>query len=70
MRKVALIDRFEKDIVVLLFDGVEGTYGIPRKTLPPECKEGDVVIVEIIAKEDDTKKRLQESSGLVERLTD
>ena len=70
MRKIASIDRFEKDIAVLLFEGVEEPCEVPRTILPIECREGDVVRVEIIVKEDGVKERLKELANLTERLKD
>ncbi|MDO8885320.1 DUF3006 domain-containing protein [Candidatus Oleimmundimicrobium sp.] len=69
MKKIASIDRFEKDVAVLLFEGVEGSYEFPRKILPPECNEGDIIIVEIALKENESKKRLKKSLNLIKRLT-
>jgi len=66
----ASIDRFEKDTAIILFEGIEGVYEIPKKILPVDCKEGDIITLEIVGKRDLTRGKLKKISHLIKRLKD
>jgi hypothetical protein len=57
MAKVTL-DRFEGELAVLIVDGREVTR--PRRELPPEAREGDVLSPETLAVDTDATERLRE----------
>lgn len=40
----AVIDRFEGELAVMEFE--DGYKNIPRKMLPPEAREGDVLVLQ------------------------
>ena len=47
-----IIDRFEMRFAILETD--DGMVSVPREQLPPEAKEGDILITNTLASEIDT----------------
>jgi Protein of unknown function (DUF3006) len=57
MSKVT-VDRFEGELAILLVDGREVTR--PRRELPPEAREGDVLDPETLAVDREATERLRD----------
>jgi len=70
LRTMASIDRFEKDLAVLVFFKTDDIYSIPRKFLPVNCKEGDILNIEINVEKNKTKDKLKDVSDLIKKLKD
>ncbi|PTL78486.1 DUF3006 domain-containing protein [Vitiosangium sp. GDMCC 1.1324] len=60
MPKVTL-DRFEEELAVLIVDGRQVTR--PRKDLPPEAREGDVLDLETLTVDRAATERLRDEVG-------
>jgi hypothetical protein len=60
------LDRFENDIAVLL-DGAK-LIEIPKKYLPSEAKEGDVLYMNFVTDEAETKKRSETAKELLNEI--
>lgn len=61
-----IIDRFEGDLVIVEFEGK--TYDLPRKILPPEVKEGDVLRIEFTLDTKETLNRKEKIKQLEDEL--
>lgn len=61
-----IIDRFEEDWVVLEFD--RKTFQLPRQLVPPEAREGDVILIKVSVDVDATSKLKEEIDILANRL--
>ena len=61
-----IIDRFEEDWVVLEFD--RKTFQLPRQLVPPEAREGDVILIKVSVDADATSKLKKEINILANRL--
>ena len=61
-----ILDRFENDIAILL-DGAK-LVEIPKKYLPPEAKEGDVLYMNFTTDEAETKKRSETAKELLNEI--
>jgi len=70
LRTMASIDRFEKDLAVLVFFKTDDIYNIPRKFLPVNCKEGDILNIEISVEKNKTKNKLKDVSDFIKKLKD
>ena len=57
MASKASLDRFEDELAVLVVDGREVTR--PRKELPPEAREGDVLDLETMTVDTAATERLR-----------
>ena len=65
-----IIDRFEEDIAVIEIEGRKMIH-IPRRLLPPEAQEGDVIAEECGAYHIDrveTERKKKEIDGLLDEL--
>lgn len=59
------IDRFEGEYAVVELEGKEFT-NVPRKAIPPEAKEGDIILV--VIDNQGTKEKRKEIEKLMENL--
>ncbi|MGI6451883.1 MAG: DUF3006 domain-containing protein [Syntrophomonadaceae bacterium] len=59
-----IIDRFEGDMVVIEYEGK--SYAWPRKILPAQVREGDVITIAISVDQQATRERQEK----IKRLTD
>ncbi|SES97544.1 DUF3006 domain-containing protein [Anaerobranca gottschalkii] len=64
----AIIDRFEGEYAVLLFEKEEIQVDFPRKLLPVEAKEGDILTIGIQINKDETAKRREAIKNLLDKL--
>jgi len=65
----ATIDRIEGTTAVLISLADEAVrINLPVSLLPPGCREGDILIVEIERDTSGTKKAKERVSGRIERL--
>ena len=67
MKIYGVCDRFEDEIAVIILDK-GGEMLIPKKDLPKNLKEGDVVSVIIEIDKDETRKRMSSMNKLREKL--
>lgn len=63
-----IIDRFEGKWAVIEF-GKE-TFNLPKKLLPPETKEGDVLDIKISINREETQKKKEKIKKLAKELFD
>ncbi len=61
-----IIDRFEGDWVVV--EACRKTFNLPRELVPPEAKEGDVIMIKISIDSGATAKIKREVRDLADRL--
>jgi hypothetical protein len=64
----ATIDRFEEDIAVLLVGEEENVVNVPRSSLPPEAKQGDVLRLEATIDHDEAERRRESVREKTEHL--
>jgi hypothetical protein len=63
------IDRFEDGYAVLLWRGDESiSIDFPRVLLPKDCKEGDILDIDISRDTAATDEARERVSGLIEKL--
>lgn len=63
-----IIDRFEGDFAVIEYDDM--TFDLPRKLLPKDVKEGDVLRLSISVDKEHTEKRRKRVNSLMNELFD
>jgi len=76
MKEKAVIDRFEGDFAVLLFDEGENQLVVPRKSLPRRAKEGTWLKVDMegtlvksaVIDEEETARAKQRIAEKLEKL--
>jgi hypothetical protein len=61
-----VVDRFENGSAVL--SASDGTFSVPRELLPPQCREGDVLGVELFYRKDEKKRRENIARALLEEI--
>lgn len=61
-----IIDRFEGDTVILEYEA--RIYTLPKRALPDDAKEGDVVHIEITIGQEQTKARRDKIKKLEDEL--
>ena len=61
-----IIDRFEGDLAVIEYQGQ--TFALPRRLLPPEAKEGQVLKLEFFIDHNETRKRTAKIKRLMDEL--
>lgn len=64
----AVIDRFEAEYAILLFEDYEVQVDFPKVLLPERVKEGDVVSLDIQINGQETEKRRSNAENLLEKL--
>jgi len=64
----AIIDRFEGDKAVLLFDDTEEQVVWPKGRLPHPAAEGDIVMIQIAIDAEATTIARKEASALLQRI--
>ena len=65
----ATIDRIEgKTAVLISLDDEAVRFNLPVSLLPPGCREGDILMVEIERDTPGTRKAKERVSGRIERL--
>lgn len=64
----AYIDRFENDKAVLILQKEKESIFIPRKILPNDCREGDVLVFSVKIDKPETEKEKQRISKLQKNL--
>lgn len=65
----ATIDRFEEDLAVLIVRGeVPTVIHIPEWLLPEDCKEGDILDIDISRDVEGTEAAKKRVSDLIEKL--
>ena len=66
MNQLLIIDRFEGDWVVIEFN--QATFNFPKRLLPKEVKEGDVIAVSVSIDRKATANRARNIKKLASRL--
>ena len=61
-----IIDRLEGDWAVV--EGEERTFNLPRKLLPTEVREGDVIRITVEIDHEATRARVQKVKQLMEEV--
>ena len=69
MKLKVTLDRVENNRAVLLSEDMQQTYIISRGLLPKEVKEGDVLVVSVDTDKETTRRRREETSGLIDKLS-
>ncbi|SHJ72015.1 Protein of unknown function [Anaerobranca californiensis DSM 14826] len=64
----AIIDRFEGDYAVLLFKNEEIQVDFPKKLLPEEVTEGDVLTINIEIDRDERERRREAIKTLFDKI--
>lgn len=64
----AVIDRFEGDKAVLLFDDTEDQVVWPKDRLPDTVAEGDILMIQIAIDAEATAIARKEASALLQRV--
>ncbi|HJX56849.1 MAG TPA: DUF3006 domain-containing protein [Methanoregula sp.] len=65
----ATIDRIEGTMAVLIsLDDEAARINLPVSLLPPDCREGDILMIEIERDTSGTRKAKDRISGRIERL--
>ena len=64
-----IIDRFEGDWAIIETENCL-TFNMPRSSLPPGLKEGDVLNIQVSIDLVATKKRTEKSKRMIENLFD
>lgn len=64
----AVIDRFEGEYAILLFEGQDVQVDFPKKLLPVDVKEGDVIALDIRINGEETQNRRDRVENLLEKL--
>ncbi len=64
-----IIDRFEGDWAIIETENRQ-TFNMPRSSLPPGLKEGDVINIQMDIDLDATKERAGKSKRMLENLFD
>lgn len=64
-----IIDRFEGDWAIVETEN-RLTFNLPRSSLPPGLKEGDVINIQVSIDLVATKERTEQSKRMVENLFD
>ncbi|MCX7779996.1 MAG: DUF3006 domain-containing protein [Negativicutes bacterium] len=70
MRVKAVLDRIEAGRAVLLAGENETAVSWPRRLLPPEAKEGDILVFAIDVDEQATRQSRQEAEKLLRQILD
>lgn len=63
-----VIDRFENDKAILLFEDEEKSVIFPKKYLPRDVDEGDYLRINIVADKEATNAARKEAKELLEKL--
>ncbi len=64
----AVIDRFEGDYAILLFEEQDAQVDFPKKLLPKTAQEGDIVTFDIQVDSEETNTRRHRVGNLLEKL--
>ena len=64
----AVVDRFESDFAILLFEEKEIKVDFPRELLPEEVKEGDWLKITFAIDKKGTAQQEIKISGLLDKL--
>ncbi len=65
----AVIDRFEEDKAVIILEPSGQQIVWPKEELPPNAKEGDVILITASIPAGETEERRKESREIIDRLT-
>lgn len=68
MTITATIDRFERDVAVLLVGSEKTVVNVARSDLPAEARQGDVLKLEVAVDQEETANRREEVREKIERL--
>ena len=68
MTITATIDRFEKDLAVLVVEPEQTVVNVPRSDLPQGASQGDVVRLEGTVDREETDRRRAEVQDQIARL--
>lgn len=64
----AVIDRFEGDLAVLLFEEKGLAVTLPRELLPPGSGEGDILLVSLEKNPEATREQREKVEDLLKKL--
>jgi hypothetical protein len=60
----AFLDRFEDGKAVIVFEEEKESALLPRRLLPFDCKEGDILTISVKINKSETQKRREEIQRL------
>lgn len=66
--RMIVVDRIEEDTAVIEIDGK--VYNLPKKIMPEEINEGDVISINIKVLKPETKKRKNDIKDMFDELLD
>ena len=62
-----IIDRFEDDKAVIIFQDKQEIFW-PKKKLPPYLKEGDIIKIKILKREEEKKEKEELAKAILNEL--
>lgn len=65
----AVVDRFENEMAILLFEHLIHPVYLPKKLLPDDCQEGDILFFQILRDKSASRKARRRISGLIKKLS-
>lgn len=69
MKVKAVVDRFENEVAILLFEHLTHPVYLPKKLLPDGCQEGDILFFQIIRDKSASKQARRQISDLIKKLS-